>query len=104
VRKMPFDYKKNGEQKNPVICLFIIYFIVVLVKIILSFQILSPYIFFDETLYSEMARSFITEGKFLTCGRISSQYPPLYPILISVAHISNDITIAYTTIKIIVFV
>lgn len=101
MRKYGLEEFMQNFEKNPVTCLSIVYFIAVLIKIVLSFQIPSPYIFFDETLYSEMARSFITEGKFLTCGTISSQYPPLYPIIISVAHIFNDITITYSTMKII---
>jgi len=82
--------------------LVIIYLTITFAKIILSFQIPTPFIFFDETVYSKMAQSFIESGKFFVLDKPSSQYPPLYPIILSTAYLlSKDIVITYPAMKII---
>ncbi len=77
------------------------YFIFVLAKFILSYLIPSPSIFSDEYLYSKMARSFFYHGNFLVSNTPVRNYPPLYPILISISYIFKDMTVVYSAMKLI---
>ncbi len=79
----------------------VIYLGIVLLKVLLSFQTPSPFIFSDEVVYEKMARSFFDSGRFLIYGLPSETYPPLYPIAISGAYFLGDINIAYPAMKII---
>ncbi|MCZ7401014.1 MAG: glycosyltransferase family 39 protein [Candidatus Methanoperedens sp.] len=79
-----------------------IYIGIVLLKVLLSFQIPSPFISSDEVSYSKMAQSFYEEHKFLIDVDLPSQsYPPLYSFVISSAYFLGDINIAYPAMKII---
>jgi 4-amino-4-deoxy-L-arabinose transferase-like glycosyltransferase len=90
--------KKLADRK--IQWLLIIYLTVALVKIILTLEIQSPFIF-DEGSYSEMAQSFIKSGQFLIQDAPSNQYPPFYTVVISIAYFSGDGTVAYPLVKII---
>lgn len=79
----------------------VIYFGIVFLKVLLSFQIPSPFIFSDEVVYEKMAQSFFDSGRFLIYGLPSETYPPLYPIAISGAYLFGDINVAYPVMKII---
>lgn len=62
--------------KNNVFSLFILFFSVVLLKILLSPMILCPTIFYDEIIYLQMAQNNLF-------GNQITHYPPLYPFFIS---------------------
>jgi len=81
--------------------IILIYIFSVFLRVILSFFIATPSIFADEMVYSIMAKNFFQFGNFVIDGAPSHQYPPLYPIVISVAYIFGDMKVTYTVIKII---
>lgn len=76
-----------------------IYIGIVLLKVLLSFQIPSPFISSDEVYYSKMAQSFYEKHNFLI--DVYQSYPPLYSVVISSAYFLGDINIAYPAMKII---
>ncbi len=80
--------------------LLLLFIVISLIKAILTYFILSPSIFSDEYLYIKMAQSFHDTLTFDIHGFPSDTYFPLYPILISISFIFNDVTTAYTIIKI----
>jgi hypothetical protein len=92
------DYMSDLSGKRAVL---LIYLGIVLIKVLLSFQIPSPFIFSDEVVYEKMAQSFFDSGRFLIYGLPSEIYPPLYPIAISGTYLLGDITIVYPAMKII---
>ena len=75
--------------------LIILYFLIVILKIIIATQVTSPSIFADEYVYSKMARSFSTNLDFSIHDMPTNTYPPLYPIVISLGYLvsSNMLTI-----------
>src|SRR3989344_2877054 len=79
----------------------LIFVIISLIKIILSIFVPSPSIFTDEYLYLKMAQSFSENFNFIIHGLPSDTYSPLYPIIISISFLFNDVSIAYIIIKII---
>ncbi|MCD4666953.1 glycosyltransferase family 39 protein, partial [archaeon] len=81
--------------------LLIIFAVVTLLKIILSYFIPSPSAFSDSYIYAKMARSFFNFGIFSVHGLPTHQYLPLYPILLSISYIFNDMTIVYSIMKVI---
>lgn len=73
----------------------------VLVKSILSYFIPAPSIFSDEYLYAKMARSFFNFGSFSVHGIATHQYPPLYPIILSISYIFSNMKVVYVVMKVI---
>ncbi len=60
----------------------------------------APFIFVDELIYSELARSFAAGGEFLVRGEPSGGYGVLYPVLVSPAYVLFDsLPAAYAAVK-----
>ncbi len=85
------------ELKN----LILIYLGFVLVKAILSYFIPSSRALADDYNYLKMSESFFYHFSLTVHGSFSGQFYPLYPILISIAHIFQDNNLVYLFIKII---
>ncbi len=63
-------------------------------------QMAAPFIFVDELIYSELARSFAAGGEFLVRGEPSGGYGVLYPALVSPAYVLFDsLPAAYSAVK-----
>lgn len=81
--------------------LVILFSIICVAKIILSAIIPSPTMFGDEYVYAKLARSFFLNGEFSVHGELVNYYPPLYPMIISLAYAAKDMQIIYFLMKII---
>lgn len=81
--------------------LIIVFVLLVLVKAILSLFILTPTQFADEYFYQRMAQSFFKGSSFLVDEQPSTYYPPLYPIIISLSFIFNNMVWIYSFMKLI---
>ena len=79
--------------------LILVFFILVIVKTILYYFIPAPSSFSDGYLYAKMARSFLVDGVFSVHGNQAVQYPPLYPIVISISYIFGNMQIVYFFMK-----
>ena len=87
---------------SPTKKLVYIYSIIVVIKIILSYFISSPTGFWDEYIYSKLARSFFFTHNFVLSENIPSPfYPPLYPVILSIAYLAKNMEIIYFLMKII---
>src|SRR3989344_5763985 len=75
--------------------LLIIYGTLIFVKILVSLLVNRPSVFSDGFFYFKMAASFFNSHNFLVNGFSVTQYPPLYPIIISIANIAKDAFINY---------
>lgn len=64
--------------------LFFAFGFLVIIKILISIFIKSPWIFADETVYAETARN-ILHGEFFSRLQLVQTYPPGYPLFISAA-------------------
>ena len=71
------------------------YLIFVIIKSILSYFVPSPSAFSDEYIYAKMAREFFLNFDFIDYKR----YPPVYPILLSMSYLFNDMSIVYFIMK-----
>lgn len=79
-----------------------LYLLIVILKIILAYFIKAPTGFWDEYIYSKLARSFFFSHNFALSQSIPSPfYPPLYPILLSVAYLAKNMETIYFIMKII---
>jgi len=87
------------KRNKALFYLLMIYFIVVLIKVILSPLVPYPLYLSDERQYVEMSRSFLNQGNFFFEGNPSQQYPPLYPIFLLPTSFFEKI-VAYPLIKI----
>lgn len=92
---------KNITFNKSLISLLLVYIIAVVLRLYTSSWIGNPYYYPDEFVYSGMARSFFENGTFMYLGDYSRSVPPLYPMLISSAYLSNDMFTTYALIKII---
>lgn len=81
--------------------LMIGYFSFVIVKSILSYFIPAPSAFSDNYFYLKMAQSFFYDFRFSVHGIATHNFPPLYPILISLSYLFNDMRIVYVVVKLI---
>src|SRR3989344_20768 len=77
------------------------YFIIVLVKVILSSLIPTPSAFSDEYIYMRMARNFFFDFNFNVHNLVVDIYNPLYPILLSISYVFKDMGFAYLFMKVI---
>jgi len=80
--RIPLIFQGN----NPV---FLIFCILVLVKIIISLFFRYPWIFADETVYAETARN-ILQGEFFSHLTYCQTYPPGYSLFLSPAYIVSE--------------
>ena len=82
--------------------LFKLYLLIVVLKIVLAYFIKTPTGFWDEYIYSKLARSFFFEQEFsLAQGIPSPFYPPLYPVILSIAYLAKNMEVIYCLMKII---
>ena len=81
--------------------LILLFVVLVILKVGLSFLISTPTMFDDEYFYTSMARSFHDELSFKNYNSFSDTYPPLYPMILSTAFIFKDMKVVYTIFKII---
>ncbi len=82
--------------------LSILYIIIVLIKIIMSYFISSPTGFWDEYIYIKLGRSiYYSNSLSLTQNTPSQFYPPIYPFVISFLYFLKDMNLIYFGIKII---
>jgi len=79
--------------------LVLIYFVIVLVKVLLSYFIPSISSFSDGYFYAKAARSFFLEGSFLVHGIDFGKTLLLYPIVLSVSYLFNDMNLVYFSMK-----
>ena len=86
-------------MKNIAKKIFITYLILVLVKLIISYFIPAPSAHADYYTYTKMARSFFMFGEFSIHGVITTTYPPLYPIFLSISYLFNDMDVVYFFMK-----
>ena len=81
--------------------LVLIFLAFVILKVILSSFVVTPGPYSDGYIYLKMARSFFYNGVFDIHGVPSHQFPPLYPMIISVAYLFKDMQIIFFFIKLI---
>ena len=92
--------KKNnvGGKKS----LLLVFIVVLLLKLVaIWFFVDAPSAFSDEYSYIKMARSFYYDQEFTIHGIEMHRYPPLYPIVMSIAYIFGDMEHVYMLMKII---
>ncbi len=80
--------------------LIIAFLIITLTKIALSLLVTTPTIFTDEYIYMKMAQSFFQNLNFNIHNIPTSNYPALYPIILSITYIFNNPTLSYILMKI----
>ena len=78
--------------------LLLVYAFAVVVRSLLASGVPTPSLYFDEYIYSAMARSFLQFKPFILFGRWN-YYPPLYSIALIPALISNDMGVSYLIMK-----
>jgi hypothetical protein len=66
----------------------------------LSYFIPAPSAFADSYVYTKMARSFFYFLNFDMHGITTHHFPPLYPIILSIAYLFKDMQIVYLVMKI----
>ena len=69
--------------------LILVFFLLITVKILISFCFRSPWIFADETVYAETARN-ILNGEFYSKLQYSQTYPPGYSFFLSIVYLLFD--------------
>src|SRR3989344_4863019 len=79
--------------------LVIIFLIILLLKLVFIPFIQAPSAVNDEYVFSKMAQSFFYEGEFKVHEVPSSQYTPLYPIILSFSFLANNMQVVYTLMK-----
>ena len=84
-------------MKKIVKLLILWYFIFVIIKSILSYFVPAPSEFSDGYIYAKMAREIF----YFQTINIKAGYPVLYPIILSISYVFNDMTIVYPVMKII---
>jgi len=92
------------ERQQPYtgfLTLLLVYLTLTFIKILFVLQTPSPFIFSDETAYSKLAQSFFESKTFSLWGAPAAYPPPLYPVILSIAYLFGDITVAYPVMKII---
>ncbi|MBI2667378.1 glycosyltransferase family 39 protein [Candidatus Woesearchaeota archaeon] len=87
-------------MKGVYIKLIIAFTIIFLLKAILSYFILAPSEFADGYIYSKIARGVFFSQELSVHG-ISIDHLPLYPILLSISYVFNDMNNVYIAMKVI---
>ena len=87
-------------MKNTYKWMLLAFAIISIIKIALSYFVVSPTIFADEYVYSKMAQS-IHQKLFADWNTpVHAAYPPAYPVLISFAYLFDDMAVVFFIIKI----
>jgi len=84
MKKLNLSFLSSGYI--PLIAAF---FLLVSVKILISFYFKSPWIFQDETVYAETARN-ILHGEFYSKLQYCQTYPPGYSLFLSIVNLLFD--------------
>ena len=84
-----------------IIKIWILYAVLILVKVMIVSFVTSPSIFSDEYFYAKMAQSFFEEGSLSVHGNPTNAYPPLYSTILSIAYSGGDMTTIYMIMKVI---
>lgn len=87
-------------MKNTTKKLLALFIIISISKIILSLLVTTPTIYSDEYIYIKMAQSFFQGLNFNIHNTPTSNYPPLYPILLSLTFLAGNVEYAYILMKI----
>jgi hypothetical protein len=69
--------------------------LVVVVRLWIADRIVTPWIMIDEVIYSELAKSFATDGEFLIRDRPADVPSLLYPVAIAPAWLADSVPTAY---------
>jgi hypothetical protein len=77
-----------------------VFILLFLLKSILSYFILAPSAFSDSYIYAKIGRSVFFTGELSVHG-LSVDHLPLYPIILSLSYVFNDMNNVYLTMKII---
>ena len=88
-------------MKKALKIVFLLYFLLVLIKAILAYLIPAPSEFSDGYIYMKLARSFFYNMEFSVHGIPYNHYHPLYPLLISISYLFGKMSIVYPMMKII---
>lgn len=79
--------------------LLIISILLIVIKLILSLFVSTPTIYSDEYLYMKMAQSFFQNLNLNIHNIQTSNYHPLYPIILSITYFTNNVQVAYILMK-----
>ena len=79
--------------------IWVLFWSICLVKLLLISFIASPSIFSDEYLYAKLAQSIQEEGSLKIHGEKINAYPPLYPIMLSLAMFFGSMTTVFFVMK-----
>lgn len=88
-------------MKSVIKKILFLYFLLVVIKIIMSYFIKTPTIFADSYLYMKGARSLWLLKEYSVHGLPIFQYPPLYSLVLSISYIFHDMNLVYFLMKII---
>lgn len=88
------NIKSNVKQ------IIILYVIIIILKIGLSYFIMSPSAFSDYYSYAKVARNLFYHGSLVVDGDLSTR-PSLYSLFLSVAYIFKDMNLVYFFMKVI---
>ncbi|MDD5254374.1 MAG: glycosyltransferase family 39 protein [Candidatus Nanoarchaeia archaeon] len=77
-----------------------IFILSIIIKIILAYFIKNPIAFSDDYTYMQIARTFFYSGKIIITPGINF-YPPLYPIVISIAYLFHNMNLVFFLMKVI---
>lgn len=81
---------KNIRKYKYIIYILSLYFSIVFIKLFASLNFQSPWIMFDEAGYDNIARNIWILKGFVSTLEYSANYPPAYPLTLSVAYIFSD--------------
>jgi len=79
--------------------LWILFGLLILVKLLLVSFVHSPSIFSDEYFYAKMGQSVSESGSWEVHGEKSNAYPPLYSLILSMAYLFNNMGAVYFFMK-----
>ena len=88
MKKLNLSFLSSGY-----IPLIFVFFVLIIVKILISSYFKSPWIFADETVYAETARN-ILHGEFYSKLQYSQTYPPGYSFFLSIVYLFFDNSMA----------
>lgn len=91
--KIYIEKIKQPIEKNALLIIVSLFLLVILVKVVLSFNFLAPFIYMDEIIYDSLAQNLV-EGKLY--AKLGGSYPPGYPLFLSIPYfLSEDKNVIY---------